>query len=49
MFTFRRYPRGSDDDDEDLLGVPCNMGGLMEEERMGFIMFEAGLENVTLK
>lgn len=44
LFVFRRCPRGEDGDNGGSTGTP-----VMEDDRMGFIMFEAGLENVALR
>lgn len=44
LFSFRRCVRGEEGDTEGANGTP-----VMEDDRMGFIMFEAGLENVALK
>ncbi|XP_076066750.1 transmembrane protein KIAA1109 homolog tweek isoform X4 [Oratosquilla oratoria] len=44
LFMFNRASRDQEDE-EDMYTV----GAALEDERMGFIMFEAGLENVSLK
>ncbi|XP_050686161.1 transmembrane protein KIAA1109 homolog isoform X6 [Eriocheir sinensis] len=44
LFVFRRCPRGEDGDNGGSMGTP-----VMEDDRMGFIMFEAGLENMALR
>lgn len=44
LFVFRRCPRGEDGDNGGSVGTP-----VMEDDRMGFIMFEAGLENMALR
>ncbi|XP_069163725.1 bridge-like lipid transfer protein family member 1 isoform X18 [Procambarus clarkii] len=44
LFSFRRCARGEDFDSCAASGTP-----VMEDDRMGFIMFEAGLENVALR
>ncbi|RXG59111.1 hypothetical protein Avbf_01112 [Armadillidium vulgare] len=57
MFTFRRYNMSFDEFEEDIedptnshpLITSANGGSALEEERMGFIMFEAGLENICIK
>lgn len=41
---FRRCPRGEDGENGGGVGTP-----VMEDDRMGFIMFEAGLENMALR
>ena len=41
---FRRCPRGEDGENGGGLGTP-----VMEDDRMGFIMFEAGLETMALR
>lgn len=55
MFTFRRCERGEEkieEDTEDAVNhhsMSSGCGPPHDEEQMGFIMFEAGLENVALK
>ncbi|XP_042203884.1 transmembrane protein KIAA1109 homolog isoform X4 [Homarus americanus] len=44
LFGFRRCARGEDGDNGGASGTP-----VMEDDRMGFIMCEAGLENVALR
>ncbi|XP_069959318.1 bridge-like lipid transfer protein family member 1 isoform X14 [Cherax quadricarinatus] len=44
LFSFRRCARGDDSENGGASGTP-----VMEDDRMGFIMFEAGLENVALR
>lgn len=46
LFTFKRCARvnSEDGDNGGSAGTP-----VMEDDRMGFIMFEAGLENVALR
>ncbi|XP_071552185.1 bridge-like lipid transfer protein family member 1 isoform X2 [Panulirus ornatus] len=44
LFSFRRCGRGDDGDNGVSSGTP-----VMEDDRMGFIMFEAGQENVALR
>lgn len=57
MFTFRRYNRGFDEFEEEIedpsnshpIITSASGASTLEEERMGFIMFEAGLENICIK